>query len=806
MSSLLQDLRFAGRALRKRPGLSAVAILTLALGLGANAAVFAIVDALVIRPYGFPDIDRIVLLAETSPRERFRRETVARANFLDWRRQVESIQHLSGLDWWDANLVGRDEPERVQGFFVSAGFFEALGVRPAFGRTFVRDDEVRGRHQRVVLGYGLWQRRFASDAGLVGRSIIIDGVPHEVVGIARQGFHFPQGSELWAPLSFDARAAANRTARTLTVIGRLAPGRTLEQAQAQMSVVGERLAREHPEANRDRGIQVHTLAQGMRDVGLGPILSLWQASALFVLLIACANIANLLIARASERRREIAVRLALGAGRGRIVRELLAESALLAATAIPLSLVFTAVGLRLLRGAMPARIARFVDGWQNINVDGRLLLYTTAVAVATILIFGLLPALQATRRRLVESLNEGGRGTGAGAGRQRLRRGLVVAEIALALPLLVAAGLSVMGTYRFLNGPQGYDPDQLLTLKLVLPEARYPDAEARRQFTARALAELRGVPGVTHVAAANVTPSAGSGAVRQIEIDGRPSEERRTAPRVDWRVITPAYLETMRIPMLQGRSFTTADREGSALVAIVSDAMARQLWPGASPIGARVRVLDGEWLTIVGVCSGVVHDWFLGGNVPTLYVPFDQQPTGYMSFVARTAGDPLDAAPGARAALRRVDAVQPIFDVMSMRQQLKDRTIGLQFISSIMTVFAGLALVLAIVGVYAVMAFLVTQRTHEFGVRVAIGATPRDLVALGVRQAVVLSAIGVVLGLAAAAALSRLIEAGLLGTVSSDMRLFVGFALVLVASALTAGYIPARRAAKLDPVVALRGE
>jgi putative ABC transport system permease protein len=804
--TFLNDIRYSARVLLKRPALSFVAILTLALGLGTNSAVFAIIDALVIRPYSFRDVDRIVMIAGTSPQETFRQETVSPADFLDWRKQADTVQHLSAMSWWDANLVGRDEPERVQGFFVSAGFFEALGVKPAHGRAFVADDEVVGRHRRVVLSHGLWQRRFGGDPSIVGRTALIDGVPHEVVGVAPEKFHFPMGADMWAPLSFDAKASAVRVRRYLTVIGRLAPNRTLEDAQAQLAVVAERLAREHPDTNRDRGARVYTLSQGMLDIGLGPILSLWQASAVFVLLIACANIANLLIARASERRREIAVRLALGASRGRVVRELLAESGLLAAVAIPLSLVITAISLEALRGGMPARIARFVEGWHTINVDGRLVLFTSVLAVVTTAIFGLLPALQATRGQLRSALNEEGRGSGPGAGRQRLRRTLVVAEMALALPLLVAAGLSVMGTYKYLNGPQGYDPDGLLAMRVVLPELSYPGEEARRQFSTRSLEELRQIASVTHAAAANIIPAAGGNAGRQIEIDGRPNEDPQRAPEVDWRAVTPSYLDTMRIPMVRGRAFTEADRETASKVALVSDALARKFWGDASPVGARVRTVNGEWHTIVGVCGGVIHNWFLGSDVPTLYVPYAQSPTDYMAIIVRTSGDPVAVAPQARAAMRRVDPNQPVFDLMTLRTMLNDRTIGLQYVAAIMAVFAGLALLLAVVGVYAVMAFLVTQRSHEFGVRLAVGASPRDLVLLGLRQAARLSGIGVGLGLVLAIGLNKLIEAGLLGVASSDVRVFATFATVLVGAALLAGYIPSRRAAGLDPVAALKRE
>lgn len=800
----MADLRCAVRALRKRPALTSIAVLTLALGLGANAAVFAVIDALVLRPFTFPQPDRIVLVAETSPQEDSRQESVSPANFLDWRRQVDAIQHLTAMEWWDVNLVGRDEPEHLQGFRVSAGFFDALGVTPQLGRGFAIDEETPGRDRRVVLSDALWRRRFGADPAIVGTAVTVDGLPHEVVGIAPSGFQFPQGADVWAPLAFDAAAAAKRSNRYLTVIGHLAPRRDIAEAQAQMSVVARRLAREHPESNRDYDARVYTLRQGMIDVGLGPMLSLWQASGIFVLLIACANIANLLIARASERRREIAVRLAMGGGRGRVIRGLMLESLLLAAIAIPVALVFASVALKAMRNGMPARIARFLAGWQDMGLDARLLAFTSALAVLAMCVFALVPAFQATRSELSDVLNEGGRGGGAGRARQRLRRALVVGEIALALPLLVAAGLSVMGTYRFLNGPQGYDPDNVVAMRLVLPDSRYADDASRRVFTSRAIEALEQIAGVRAAAATNILPAAGNNSGRQVEIEGKPNPDPLNAPWVDFRSVTPRYFETMRVPIRAGRSFTSADREDSQPVAIVSQSMASKFWPGRSPIGARVRTVNGEWRTVVGVCAEVIHDWFEGRETPTLHVPYAQQPTAYMGLVVRTAGDPLVAAPQLRSVLRAVDPAQPVFDLMTMRALLRDRTVGLRYVAALMAAFSGLALILALVGLYALMSFVVAQRTHEFGVRAAIGASPADLVKLGVRQAAWLAAAGVAIGIMLSAALTRLIEAGLLGVVSSDARIVFGFAAMLSLATLAAGYLPSRRAARVDPAQALR--
>jgi putative ABC transport system permease protein len=806
MRTLGLETRHAVRAIVKRPALSTIVIITLALGLGANAAIFSMIDALVLRPFTMRDVDRMTLISYTRADAMFRQESVSPADFLDLKTQADVFERLAALQWWDANLVGRDEPEKVQGFFVSADFFATLGVEPAMGRGFLPDEETVGRHRRVILNHGLWQRRFASDASIVGSTVDIDGTPHEVVGIAPSGFDFPMASQLWAPLALDAKAAANRRSQYLTVIGRLAPGRTLRDAKAQMAVIGERLEREHPETNRGREAQVYTLAQGMMDVGLGPILSMWQASAGFVLLIACANVASLLLARGAERQREMAVRLAMGASRARVVREMLIESTLLALAAVPAATFVAWVSLKAIVAYMPPTIARFVSGWYQIDVDGRLIAFTAVLAIVTAFVFGLVPAIQASRPRLAESLKEGGRSSTVGAGRLRLRRTLVVAEIALALPLLVAAGLSVLSVHRFLNGPQGYDPSGLLTMQTVLPEGRYADDGSRRRFAEAAVEQLRAIPGVQAAAAINIMPTVGGNSGRSIEIDGKPNPDPANPPAVDYRVATPDLFTVLRIPILKGRGFSTSDREDTQLVAVVSQSLARKYWPDADPLGRRIRTGTGPWLTVVGICGDHIHNWFDKRNFPTLYRPVAQAPTDGMALLMRTTGDPTLLSAPARAAIRSIDAAQPVFDLKSMRESLYERTLGLRYIGATMTVYGVLALILAVVGVYGVMAYMVTQRTHEIGVRMALGATRRDVMRLTVGQTIRLTAIGASLGVVLSLALSRLIEAGLLGVASNDVRIVAGLAALLTIAALAAGYVPARRAASIDPAVALRAE
>jgi putative ABC transport system permease protein len=805
MRTIGLETRHALRALLKRPGTTAIVVVTLALCLGANAAIFAIIDSLVIRPFHYPNADRVAFPVQTLPDGTDdRRETVSPANFLDWRREITTIEHLSAFVYWDVNLVGHDEPERLQGFRVSSGFWDVLGVRPVSGRAFTLEEETFGRHRVAVVGHGLWQRRFGGDPSIVGRAISVNGEQYEVVGIAPPGFDFPMGSQLWVPLAFDAQTAALRGRRFLTVIGRLAAGRTHDDAHAELATVAQRLAQEHPDANRGRGARVYTLTDGMMDQGLGPILSMWQASALFVLLIGCANIANLLLARAAERERELAVRLAIGASRTRVVRQLLIESVLLALISVPGALVAAYGGLKVLVAYMPARIARFVPGWHDIDVDGRLVLITVVLASVTAIVFGLLPALHSSRPRIAESLKSGGRSVTAG--RQRLRRTLVIAEVALALPLMVAAGLSAVGVNRFLNGPQGYNPESVLTMKAVLSEGRYPDAAAWRRFTDQAVERLAAIPGVEAAAAANLIPSFSTGSSRVIEIEGQAAADPSNRPSVHYRVATPRMFEVLQLPIIQGRGFSTADLPASQPVAVISQSMARRHWPGGDPIGRRFRIAGGEWLTVVGICGDVIHDWFDRNNQAMMYRPYAQAPTGFMALIVRTSSDPKHTVADALSAMKLVDTAQPVFDVMTYREVMKERTLGLQYVAAIMSTFGLFALVLAVVGVYSVMAFMVAQRTHEIGVRMALGATQSDVLKLTVGQAGRLTAVGVVVGSLLAIALGRLIEAGLLGIVSSDYRMIAGFGAMIVAAALLAGYVPARRAATIEPNVALRTE
>jgi putative ABC transport system permease protein len=809
MSDALRDVRLALRAQWRQPALAAVVVLTLALALAANATILAIVDALFIRPFPLPDVDRLVQVFGSEPRrdDFSDRASVAPADFLDYARESRVAERLIALEWWDANLTGTAEPERLQAFRVTPGFFRVLGIEPVVGRSLLAHEGEPGRNHVVVVGHGLWERRYARDPALVGRVIQLDGEPYTVVGIAPERFDYPVSAEIWAPLAFDAKTAPRRDTHYLEVIGRVRDGYTAGELQAELATIARRLEREFPDTNRGWSVNVLPLPVAVRDVGVGPFLLVWQTSALLILLIACANVANLLLARGASREKELALRAALGAGRARIVRLLLTESVVMALCGAALAVPLAWTALRVVKAAMPPQIARFVRGWDQIDVDGRLLVALAALALGAAIVFGCLPAFRASRMTLSDALKEGGRGSGGG-GRHRLGSALVVAEVALALTLLVAAGLSVRGTLRVLWSDDGYDPEGVLTMRLTLPQARYGDDERKRQFFERLVERARALPGVERAAVTNVVPSGGHNTSRTLEVDGRPAARPGEEPYGDYRAVTPDYFPTMRMRMLAGRMIDGRDRDGTLPVAVVSRGMADRFWSGADAIGRRFRIVrEGQpWLTVVGIAADVRHQWFNNRIEPTFYVPFAQAPAEDMVLVLRSAGDPAALAPGARESVWALDPDQPVYDVRTMRRIRRDRAIGLSYAAAFMGGFGIVGLLLAAVGVYGVMAYAVSLRTQEIGVRVALGASRADVLAATIGRSMRLTALGLALGLVGAFALGKLMESALFGTVELDVASFVVFPLVLALSALAAGFFPARRAMRVDPVVALRAQ
>ena len=810
MAQALRDARFAGRGMSKRPGFTALVVATLAVGLAANAAIFSARDALVVRSMSFPNLPRLVRLWETAPgADPFDRDNVAPANFRDWEPQSAGVlAKMVAMAWWDASLRSQEGAERVQGCRVSPGFLGVLGVVPEAGRGFLAEEGQPGADRRVVLGHDLWQRSFGGDRGIVGRTVTVDGEPHVVVGIAPRGFHFPDGAEIWAPLVLPPPGTAPRDRHYLGAIGQLAPGRSLDDAAKVMALVGQRLQKDHPDTNVARGVAVGGLQRSYEDIALRSLLALWQVAAGLVLLIACIDVANLMLARGAERGREMALRIALGAGRGQIVRQLLTEGLVTSLLAVAASVPLTVWAARELRQNMPADIVRFLPGWDGIGVDGRTFAFSLALGVLATLAFTLVPALRASRGGLVDALKDGGRSATAGAGRQRGRSVLVVAQVAAALALVVLAGLAVRSAHGFLSGPQGYDPDHLLTLRVALPESRYRDASARRTFARSAEDRLAAIPGVRAAALANVLPGRPGSASRPIQIEGEAAPDRSNPPEVDVRTVSPGYFETLRLPVLAGRGIEPSDDERARPVAVVSRALGERYWPGRDPLGRRFRLGDegGPWITVVGVSGDVIQQWASRRNYPTCYRPFAQDPQPDLGFALRTAAEPEGSIAAVRLAMAAVDPYQPAYDVQSMHRSISISTIGLQYVAAIMAVFGGLALVLAISGVYGVMSYRVSLRTQEIGVRVALGASVGDVLQLTMGQALRLTAAGLVLGGAAGLAAAKTLQAMLMGAIAFDVPTFALAMGVLAVTALVAAYVPARRALAVDPAQALRSQ
>ncbi|HKG91890.1 MAG TPA: ABC transporter permease [Gemmatimonadaceae bacterium] len=814
MSTLLSDLRYALRVIRMQPGPSIVVGLTLALGLGINAMVFGMMDGLLLRPYPFRDYQRLVVLWDT-PEGGSDRDAVAPANFLDWRRQAERVGGLVAWEDWSVTLTDRGEPERVRGFRVSPGFFELIGVAPTIGRPFTPDEEQPGNDRRVVISDGFWKRRFGSNPSVVGTQLLFDGVAYTVVGVAPPSLQFPMASDVWAPLAFPPARGADRTSRTLTVMGKLADGASLSDARAEMRVIARRLEQLYPEANRGRSVSIRTLSTAF--VEGAAFVGILQAGAGLVLLAACFNLAGVLLARSMDRRRELAVRIALGASPMRVVRQLVTETVVLSLLASGVAIVCAYAGLGVLRSSVPAEVARHIEGWNNVRLGGALVLLIPVLAIAVGLLVALFPALAASRSTSPASLREGDRGTVGSASALRGRHALVVAEIAFALALLIAAGLTVQSGSRLVNQPGGFDARRLLMLEVTLPEQRYRGPDERRQFVSALTARLEAIPGVERAAVANILPAAGWSpeAASLVEDDlvrqnaGQDVLKDATRwPRAGYRSVSPDFFTAMRIPVVAGREFSTLDREGGRPVAIVSASFAKRFWPGRDAVGERLRLSEParDWVTVVGVAGDVaMYNWWDGIDYLAVYVPLRQAPpSGVLHAVVRTRGEPASVTGAVREAFREVDPALPLDRARTMQQAIAESTLGLRYLATLMAICGGIALFLAIIGIYALMAYTFAQRTHEFGVRLALGGTVSDIMRLTLRRAAALTAAGIGIGVPIAWMLGRAMAGALRGVVSADATTFVVVAAALAVVSLLSAYLPARRALRLDPAAVLR--
>jgi len=820
METLWNDLRYGWRVMRRSPGFAAVAILTLAIGIGANAAIFSIVNGVLLRPLPFPDSSRIVTIWETDANRNVVRGTASPAEFLDWCDMNHSFAALSGWRSLLFTITGSGDAEQVHGSQVSGNFFRMLGVGPVIGRDFSSEDEKPGREQVAILTYALWQRHYGGGSNVIGKSILLDEKPYTIIGILPRSFSLygvaPE-LDIWVPFAFN-RAQLNREDHELVIFGRLRPGVSLPQAQAEMETIVSQLKKQYPGIDQENGVRV----SGFHDElikSLRPSIVILLAAVGFVLLIACANVANLMLARAATREREIAVRAALGAGRRRILRQLLTESALMALMGGALGIAVAYGGIHLLRGGLPPIGGRSqIPHVEWIGIDGTVLAFILFVSLLTGIIFGLAPAIQISRSELFESLKEGSHGSTGGRRSHFIQSSLVVSEVALSLMLLVGAGVLIRSFFLIMSDSLGFDPSNVLSMQIFLSAPRYPKAQQVNNFYQRVIEGVGALPGVKSASAANFLPLTGWSGFCDFDISGRatpPSGEHFTGQyRVaDWR-----YLQTMGISVKQGRDLVASDGVDTQSVALINEALARRYWPNQDPVGQQIRLKfpdtrqpwDPEpregWLNIVGIVSDV-RDWEWGEQkIGQIYLPYTQNASRIMHLVVRSEGDPAQLVSGVRSVVNSVDPNQPVTDARSMDDYLAASVSRRRLSMLLLVLFAGVATVLAAVGIYGVMAYAVTQRSHEIGIRMALGAEPNDVLRMVVSDGMKLAGIGLVIGIAASYAAVHYLASQLYGVKAKDPITVICVSVGLALVAISACYFPARRATKVDPLEALRYE
>jgi putative ABC transport system permease protein len=798
METLLKDIRYGIRSLLKRPAFTAVAVITLALGIGANTAIFSVINAVLLRPLAYEQPQQLVTF----------RSNQSAPDLTDVIAASHTVSKFGGEVLSPLDYTAGAEPVQFQIGQVTGGYFDTLGVKAERGRVITPDDDKTGGPFVVVLSQALWQRQFSGDQAILGKTIPLSGNVYTVIGIMPAGFSSPRdNAEAWTPVHISNPVAANfRGVHFLRTYGRLAPGVTIEQARTEMRLIDQQLAAQYPADNKNRSSVLIPLHERVVGQSRNALLILFAAVSL-VLLIACANFANLLLARAAERGREIVIRTALGAGRWRLIRQLLTESVLISIAGGAVGVVIAWWGTSLLVALKPENLPRL----QEIGVDSRVLLFTFGLSLLTGVIFGLLPAWTASRAGVSESLKEGGRSASAGRAHQRVRSTFVVVELAIALVLLVGAGLLVKTFWKLRNVEPGFNPDHLLTMRVELPEARYKEVDKQTRFRTQALAAVNSLPGIQGAMVSEL-PLSGDSLNHDFVIDGRPPMAPGDEPSLETRSIMGDYFHIMQIPLRKGRDFGPQDFDDKApLVGIVNDAMVREYFPSEDPLGKRVRWVRNpqvEWITIVGVVGDVKHFGLDLPEQPGLYSPYTQiNPwKRWMSFAVRTQSDPAAMGQAVKRQIWKVDSQLPITRVRTMSEVSAASFAARRFNMLLLTLFSGLALILAAVGVYGVMSYAVTQRTQEIGIRMALGAQMGDVMRLVMKSGLVLAFIGIVLGLGGAFALTRLMTSLLFAVEPTDKATFAVVSLCLLATALIACYLPARRATKVDPLVALRYE
>jgi putative ABC transport system permease protein len=804
MSTFFQDVRYALRSLGKSPGFTAVAVLTLALGIGFNTAVFSVVDAAVFRPLAYAKPAELVRLIDTNPSRGIDRFSSSPLNFVDWRSQNRTLAAMAAYTRNDLTLLEGSSPERLQGQSVSPALFPLLGVSPMLGHAFDPEDEKPGRDKTAVLSFELWQRRFGGDRAIVGKTISLEGGKRIVAGVMPRAFRFPasKSAELWMPLVLDAETLENRGAHWLSVIARLKPGVTLAQARADLDVIAARLEAAYPEKNKGWGILVTPLSEAVVGRSKKPLLLLLGAVG-FVLLIACVNVSNLLVARGVGRRREVAVRTALGAGRARLIRQLLTESLVLALLGGAAGAVLAVWGAEALVALSAGTLPRSAEA----GVDARVLLFALAASLATAAVSGLWPALRATTAADGETLREGHGSAGLPRGAARARRALLVVELALTLVLLAGAVLLLRSMAAVLRVDPGFRAAGALTARLELPEARYPERAQQAAFYRDLQGRLAALPGVAAAGTSNFAPLSGSRWTLSTKFLDHPVPAG-DEPSLEYRVAGGEFFRAAGIPLKRGRFFTAEDRADAPRVAILTEAAARRHFPGEDPIGRQIVIGDRvkEPRRIVGVVGDVLEGGLTEPAAPELYVPAEQVPWSGMAVIVRTEGDPMRLVPSLRAAIASLDRSLPVEDIGRLSDAVS-RSLGeRRFALTLLSAFSVLALILAAVGIYGVVSYTAAQRQREVGIRMALGARRADVLRLFVREALTLAGAGILLGLALAAGATRLLSGMLFGVAPTDPASYAAVATLLFAAVLAASLIPAHRATRVSPIEALRNE
>lgn len=815
MASLLQDIRYALRMFRRSPGPALAAVLTLALGIGANTAIFTLANASMWKPIPLLDLENITMALERAPQDagsvapaQVGWDPVAPGNYLDWKQQAAAFDTLTACKYASFNIgATAGDPERVFGSRAAADYLRVLGVRPALGRWFTPEEDQPGHDSVIVLGYGIWQRRFGGAPGVLGSTIVVEGRSRTVIGVMPKDFNFPLGAGLWAPLAMTPEQSRSRAMHELFVLGRLKPGIDRGQAAAEMQAIANRLERAYPDTNKGWGIRV----MAMRSFVLpDPTRRLWyvlMGTMLLVLLVACVNVANLQLARLTPRMHEMGVRSALGAGTAKLVRQLLTESILLSSIGAALGLVIAVWASDMLNGLVPAELSKFVT-WDT-RVDPRTLIFTGTIALLAGIASGIAPAFHCSKLDLNHLLREGGRGTSGSRGRQRLTGLLVVAQVACTTVLLIGSALCVQSFQRMESDPDRMDPASLLVLRMNLNETTYAMPHQRRAFAKELVQRAQTLPGVDSAATMNIAPHTWQSLASPFTIEGRPAINSAQQPFCLIESVSPDYFRAMRIPLRDGRSITALDGPDAPPVAVISQGLARRYFPNENPLGKKLKLKIGaEWLTIVGVAADFHQHAYDHEPRPMVYVPYPQMPTDSLDLALRVSGrDAAALLPAARAVVRAMDPQQPVYEARTLAQIMEVwELFGMRLAAHTMGALGLLALVLASVGLYGVVSYAVRQRTHEIGLRIALGAPPGAVQLSVVRRGMILGGIGLAIGLTFSFAATRAIASMLYGIHATDAVTFSGASLTLLAIALVASYLPAWRAARVDPVETLRHE